>query len=344
MNFIITIDTEADNQWSEPAVTSTENVRFIPRFQALCERFGFAPTYLCTYEVVTSPLFHEVLLPYHRAGTAEIGAHLHPWTTPPFDRRWDAPGKSSPYPSELPLDLFTRKLGVLTEALASRLGGPARSYRAGRWGFAAAHIGPVLEHGYLVDCSVTPLVAWRDAGAREHGQDFTTAPAQPYFMAWDDPCRAGTSSLLEVPVTILHTNWLMRRWAGLRRLYRRHRKALVARALNRALGIAPRWFRPFPDMTVGRLKAVYRTARRLKLPVVEMMFHSSELMPGASPHNPTNEAVEDLYRRLEGIFGYLARQNVEGVTLGRFAERYRVAHAKVGACDGRASVAAQPTR
>ena len=39
--FIITIDTESDNQWDSSKNQTTENARFIPRFQELCEKYGF---------------------------------------------------------------------------------------------------------------------------------------------------------------------------------------------------------------------------------------------------------------------------------------------------------------
>jgi hypothetical protein len=96
--------------------------------------------------------------------------------------------------------------------------------------------------------------------------------------------------------------------------------------------IAPQWFRPFSDMSVARLKAVYKTARGLQLPVVEMMFHSSELMPKGSPHNPTAEAVDRLYRRLDQTFAYLADQGVEGITLSAFADTIRRQASEDGRC------------
>lgn len=322
MKLIITIDTEGDNQWDPALPQSTENVRFIPRFQALCERFAFPPTYLCTYDVVDAPAFDEVLLPLHRKKHAEIGAHLHPWTTPPLSQ-WDRSESGLAYPSELPADVFAGKLKVLTDRLADKLGVPPLGYRAGRWGLSAAHIPVLLERGFAVDCSVTPSLSWVDPGARERGQDFSDAPVKPYFMAWGDPAREGESGLLEVPVTILYTNAWMRRSPLLRAAYRRGRKTRAARLLNRMFTIAPQWFRPFSDMTVSRLRAVHDTARRLDLPVIEMMFHSSELMPGGSPHNPTAESVEELYRRFEGIFAYLAGQGVEGITLSAFAGPWR---------------------
>ena len=322
MKFIITIDTEGDDQWDLALPRLTDNIRFIPRFQELCDRYHFPPTYLCTYDVATADAFDEMLLPLHKSRRAEIGAHLHPWTTPPLSR-WDRHENRAAYPAELPAGVFERKLECLTALLTTKLGEPPRSYRAGRWGLSAAHIPVLLQLGYIVDCSVTPNLSWTDSGARERGQDFSDAPVRPYFMAWGDPAREGVSGLLEVPVTILCTNGMMRASPLLRAAYRRYRKTRAARMLNRMFDIAPRWFRPFSDMSVARLKAVYDTARRLELPAVEMMFHSSELMPHGSPHNLTAESVDQLYERLEYLFAYLGRQGAEGVTLSAFAEPLR---------------------
>jgi hypothetical protein len=322
MKFIITIDTEGDNQWSPELPQSAENLRFIPRFQELCDRFHFPPTYLCTYDVADSPLFDEILLPFHRSRRAEIGAHLHPWTNPPLSE-WDRSETSAAYPSELPPDVFGKKLETLTALLTRRLGEAPRSYRAGRWGLSAAHIPFLLRCGYIVDCSVTPELSWTDRGARERGQDFSDAPVAPYFMAWGDPAREGASGLFEVPVTILHTNGVVRRSPLLRAAYRRHRKTRAARFFNRFFRVAPQWFRPFSDMTVPRLIAVHQTAKHLDLPVIEMMFHSSELMPDGSPHNTTVDAVDRLFKRLDQIFAYLAEQQVEGTTLSAFAAHAR---------------------
>jgi hypothetical protein len=319
MKLIITIDTEGDNQWDRSLPRSIENVRFIPRFQDLCERYGFAPTYLCTYDVAAAQHFDEVLLPLSKTARAEIGAHLHPWTSPPFSP-WDKRGTTPAYPSELPPGLFARKLECLTELLAVKLGHSPTSYRAGRWGLSAAHIPVLLRLGYIVDCSVTPLMTWVDPGARERGQDFSAAPAQPYFIAWGDPARRGTSRLLEVPVTILYVNGMMRRSRVLRAAYGRYRKTPFARLLNRVFTVAPQWFRPFPDMTVDRLRAVHHAASHLALPAIEMMFHSSELMPGGSPHNPTKDAVEYLYERLDTLLAYLSAEGVQGTTLSGFAK------------------------
>ena len=225
MKLILAVDTEADNQWETGASLTTTNLEHVPRFQALCERFEFPPTYLCTYEVVTSTAFNETLRRPTRAGRAEIGAHLHPWSTPPFDDAWDRGGRARTYPSELPEDLLRAKLTSLTERISDRLGHRPTSCRTGRWGLSSSQVKALCDLGYTVDCSVTPLVSWaRDRGLRDGGPDFTRAPLAPYSPSKHDVCRAGSSELLEMPVTIVHTSGLMRRSRRLRRWFRRHRR------------------------------------------------------------------------------------------------------------------------
>ena len=208
MKLILTVDTEADNQWDVGAELTTDNLGYVPRFQALCEHFEFPPTYLCTYEVVTSAVFDGTLGQPARNGHAEIGAHLHPWSTPPFDAVWDDADRGHPYPSELPTELFQSKLRTLTATLSDRLGQAPTSYRAGRWGFSAAQVAPMVRLGYLVDCSITPLVSWvGDLGLREGGPDFRKAPLAPYGLSQRDVCEAGNSGLLEARNPGLLASW-----------------------------------------------------------------------------------------------------------------------------------------
>ena len=323
MKLILTVDTEADNQWDVGAELTTDNLGYVPRFQALCEHFEFPPTYLCTYEVVTSAVFDGTLGQPARNGHAEIGAHLHPWSTPPFDAVWDDADRGHPYPSELPTELFQSKLRTLTATLSDRLGQAPTSYRAGRWGFSPAQVLSLVRLGYLVDCSITPLVSWvADIGLRGGGPDFRKAPLAPYGLSQRDVCQTGNSGLLEVPVTILHTSALMRRSHLVRSMFRRYRRSIPVRAADRCLRLAPQWFRPYPGMSAERLITVYEAANALGLPAVEMMLHSSELMPGASPYNRTPAAVDDLFHRLERTFAHLVSRGVEGMTLTEFARSH----------------------
>jgi len=322
MKFIITVDTEADNQWKPVAGhLPVENLRALPRFQALCEAHGFPPTYLCTHEVASAPLFGTTLRAWHENGRAEVGAHLHPWSTPPSSQ-WDLTDRGSAYPSELPAEIFTEKLDALTRCVADALGQRPTSYRAGRWGFSASNVADLLAQGYIVDCSVTPLVNWTDAGATGRGPDFRKAPHRPYFIDRHDAATEGDSDLLEVPMTVLHTNPIARRWPAISELQHRHRKMRIARVIDGAFDVSPQWLRPFPRMTVARLQRVVETACALQLPVIELMLHSSELLPGGSPYNRTAAAVDDVFERLGGLFRYLRSIQVDGVTLTAYAREF----------------------
>ncbi len=321
MKFIITLDTEADDQWSSASRLATRNLTFLPRFQALCERYGFPPTYLCTWEVVHARDFERTLNAWQKREACEVGAHLHPWSNPPYDLDPEhAPGRKT-YPSELPIDAFRQKMLMLSESIRRHTGQPPRSYRAGRWGFSGEHVSVLSDLDYWCDCSVTPLTSWQaHVGAQEGGPDFRRAEVEPYFLDHDDVCVAGESELLEVPVTILNTHPL-----GLTAP-----RSRLLRGIGKRLKLwrEPQWLRPWPHGRGEDLIRVYENAKFRGLPVVEMMFHSSELMPGGSPFWPDEAAVERLYVMLEQLFEHAANDDARGMTLREFAEDYRAVRSR----------------
>ena len=171
--FFLSVDTEADDQWSVEGRRrlSVQNVHCLPRLQTLCERYAVRPTYLVTHEMATTAESSDVLVQLRETGQCEIGAHLHPWSSPPF-RDEDLRGS---YPCQLPDALLERQLIELTEAIENHLGVRPTSYRAGRYGLD----GRILQHleslGYLVDSSVDPLFKERRLG----GPSFAGAPIFP---------------------------------------------------------------------------------------------------------------------------------------------------------------------
>src|SRR6266487_4602168 len=71
--FIITIDTEGDDLWARPREITTRNAEYLPRFQSLCERFGFKPVYLTNYEMAMSDVFVEFARDVLARGAGEVG-------------------------------------------------------------------------------------------------------------------------------------------------------------------------------------------------------------------------------------------------------------------------------
>jgi hypothetical protein len=53
-----------------------------------------------------------------------------------------------------------------------------------------------------------------------------------------------------------------------------------------------------------------------------IIFHSSELLPGASPYNATPSDVERFYRDLEALLAYLVEAGATGATFREFRESW----------------------
>jgi hypothetical protein len=323
MKLIITIDTEADNQWARSDKIELQNIDYIPRFQELCDVYRFTPTYLMTYEMAASDRCIETIGPYQAEKRAEIGAHLHPWTNPPLFPLTADDYKYHPFPHEYPEEVLREKLTMLTETIEQNFGQRPVTFRAGRYGFDGT-VGSILSDlGYLADCSVTPLVSWKYTMGNPQGHggpDFSSVLSHPYFLDFHDCTRAGTSRLLEVPVTIffLQGRLFNKCFHVLKRSINDSR-SLMLRVLYK-MGIKPVWFRPHPDKPLETLIQVYRTVQALEHDYVEMIFHSSELMPGGSKNIKNHEAVEQLYVLFEGLFDVLSDEKVQGVTLADYAK------------------------
>ncbi len=104
MKLAVTIDTEADAQWGPGVPATTRNVDVWEPFQELCERHGVTPTYVITSEIAEDERARELLSGWSQRGGAEVGAHLHPWTTPPYLDRAGLRENDSvhAFPSQLP--------------------------------------------------------------------------------------------------------------------------------------------------------------------------------------------------------------------------------------------------
>lgn len=309
--FIITIDTEGDDLWARPRQITTRNARYLPRFQSLCERFGFKPVYLANYEMATCDFFVDFARDVVARGAGEIGMHLHAWNSPPLEPLTSDDFHYQPYLIEFPEPLMRQKIRCLTRLLEERFAQPMVSHRAGRWAFDARYAAMLLEEGYRVDCSVTPGVDWRaNRGdpAGNGGSDYTGFPDRPYFLD-------SSKRLLEVPMTT-RASGLYRRapWA--------YRLPLLRQAAHR---VSPKlaWLCPTPLLERNNLDAMLQLARAARADAtahLEFMMHSSELMPGGSPTFRTASDIEGLYEHLEALFADLSTW-CRGVTLKEFHAR-----------------------
>lgn len=324
MDFIITVDVEADNQWQRPSTLSVENIKFLARFQKLCEKYDFKPTYFVTYEVANDHESVQILKEFQSRG-AEIGAHLHPWSTPPFLNSLEFELLHHRFPSELSIEELKLKIKNLTALLAKNFGQNPSSFRAGRWGINSGVLEVLVDNSYLVDASVTPKVIWtKKDGVSEdiHGPDFRSAQVLPYYPSRENILVSGTLPILEVPMTILCTGFFQNENNLLVKLFSALEDSFFKKVLNKIF-FKQKWLRIFHNSKLQDWQSVYKSAVTNNLPAIQFMIHSSELMPGASPYAKTDQAVDLIYDRLEEMFNFFKTNNLSGKTLTSFALKYK---------------------
>ena len=321
---LVAIDTEGDNQWDADARRhqTFRNTRALADLHEFFESHGVRPTYVVTHPVARDPESAEVLRGLLARRTCEVGAHHHAWETPPCD---PADVDRHPYALSLPIDQFEAQLIALTESIADAVGVRPVSYRSGRFGFAAAHVSVLEQHGYRVDSSVTPLFY----EAHKGGPDFVGAPLSPYYLAYDDATRAGTSGVVELPVSAA----LNRRVpAWVERLYGRAPRPYTTKRLLRLARVARvRWLRPSYSSAEDMIALARQIAGR-GVPILNLLFHSSEAVVGGSPYNRTDTELAAFFDRLSRLLR-MATSELGAVPM-TFAEYHAAFASGVGVFEG----------
>jgi hypothetical protein len=313
--FIITIDTEGDDVWARHRRVTTENARFLPRFQQLCEEYGFKPTYLVNHEMAIDSTFQRFGRSVIKSGNGEIGLHLHPWNSPPFFGETDGGSGDHVYMYEVADELLYAKLEYLTNLLSSTFEVRPTSHRAGRWGFNGRIARQLENLGYLADCSVTPGVSFRQYKGSQNGDggpDYFGFPMQPYFLDLNNISQSGKSRLLEVPMTI-RPNYSQ----SLARIHHLGERGISGKVLRAAYGSPYSWLRP-NGRNRDAMIALVESAVEDGWGVLEFMIHSSDLMPNGSPTFRTGEQVELLYQHVTSLFNRLESLGARGITLGDY--------------------------
>lgn len=330
MNFILTVDTEADNQWDHGRGLTVENIKYVPRLQELCNKYHIKPTYLVTSEVCEDSFAREIFCDYIENNEAEVGAHLHSWTTPPFLNKdgYRYNDRYHAFANELPEDIVANKMRYLTDQIGTAFGKRPTSFRSGRYGFSENIAKILLTNEYLVDSSVTPYVSWsafRGVPGLAGGPDFQDKRPLPYTYNFDG------NSLLEIPVTIMPTKFPLNTNSKLTGFYfSKVNSNFFLKSLRRIFfRYQPVWLRPYPWMTLEVMNDLVREAEHARLPYLVMMFHSSELMPDCSIYRADKESIENLYELLEAFFMLLSYNGITSISLTEAAKKFEVVTGKV---------------
>ena len=175
---IVSVDTEEDNAWDLSCRRSptVENIRYLHKFQNLCEKYAIKPVYLCTQTIAENSFSRAKLKRWQDAGLCDIGTHLHVWTT---DGHPDGSAEAALYDCKTNYDMHKRLINTLTKKLEDTFGRKMTVFRAGRYGQNAEGIRILEESGYKVDTSVVPGHNYMQ---NDGGPDFSSAGLNPYFV------------------------------------------------------------------------------------------------------------------------------------------------------------------
>jgi teichuronic acid biosynthesis glycosyltransferase TuaC len=296
----VVVDTESEFDWSKGVAAdhgSVLSIERLPRVQEICERYGVAPCYVVDYPVASAPRSAAIMREMAARG-AEIGAHLQPWTTPPFIEPVD---NLHAFPANLPQWLQRQKLSTLASALEKNIGVVPRVFKAGRYGIGPKTLEVLEEMGFDVDLSLAPGFDYRD----QFGPDFSRFNAD---LSWFGKQRR----LLEIPTTGGFVGPLRGQGPWLWRfLGRPATRALRLRGLFDRAGLLSRVRLSPEGYSLAMMRRLTQQMLRSGARYLTLSFHSSSLQPGFTPYCASAADVESLLSRLDAYLAFF-RQELGG--------------------------------
>lgn len=300
---VVVVDAEEEFAWDRPFdrlnVGTTSIAGQSLMHERVFDKMGIVPTYMCDWPVTTGPASAATLRRLMEEGRCEIGAHLHPWVSPPHVEQVT---RFNSYAGNLPRELEYEKLHRLTGAIVDAFGQVPLAFKAGRYGLGPHTAESLASLGYAIDTSVVPYTSF----TYDSGPDFRSHDEHPYWFP------AGQRELLEVPVTTGYTGWLRALGPQLYELAQ-HPMALRARlggilARSRAL----ERIRLSPEVASGaEMQRLVAALRHGGCEVFTLTYHSPSMAVG---HTPYVRSAADLERFIATVHDFCAwfRDELDG--------------------------------
>lgn len=298
---LVTIDTEVDKSidWriSNPVSFNSVTEGVPSTLSPLFEKYGVKPTYLLSPEVLEDKESCAVLADI--GPNVELGTHLHPEFIEPERQLFlnNMPGKyANNLQSQYSQDVEYRKLKNLTELFYSRFGYLPTSFRSGRFGMSQHTFNSLARLGYKVDSSVTPGVLW---DLKEGLLDYRRCNG-------DFKCHNTIyGEILEFPVSI--------RAGSIFAKYFRDIPGILGKGLRKVTGKYGRyeWLSPTFTKSNGLINYVIKSNELFMV----LMFHSTEIIAGASPYATNKDDVNNKINSLDCLFDYAVSNEITFCTM-----------------------------
>ena len=294
----IVVDCEEEFDWRYPirgTPYSLRSVRPLRRVAETLTKQNAPLTIMTTHAIIEHDESWRDLDAVSRDCGAAIGAHMHPWITPPF---LEEPTLRNSYQGNLSREAEARKIESLLAAISARTGQPVRLFRAGRYGFGRSTAEFLAERGITTDLSFMPHFDYTDTG----GASFTAVSCDPFWFSDD-------KRLFEFPMTAGFTGWMKGRGATLfEKFNARSLRFLRLPSVLANSGLLNR-IRLSPEgVTLTEAKALTRSLHAQGHRLFHLSFHSTSLVPGATPYVATDDDAARLTTWLTDYVDFFHRE------------------------------------
>ena len=312
---VLSIDTECDKDknWNVRRPISFSNIKYgIPqRLTPLFTKYNIKPTYLISPEVLHDKESVEVLKTIENC---ELGTHLHCEFIEPYVDHDSITTLETQ--NMLTYEIEYQKMFNLTNLFKNRIGYSPLSFRAGRFGISMHTLKILSQLGYRIDSSVVPFRIQKYNSIK---QSFFGASLIPYRPSNDNYNKKGSSRVLEVPVSHFiegFNNWppfILRKLSDFNNL--------PTRVLKKCgKNFRSHWIRPYRLNSEGLIQATKKMIQTYfkgeKHAIINIMFHSNEIMENCSPYCSSTADVEKYINSLDVYFEHLySNYQVKSVVL-----------------------------
>lgn len=301
VSILVTIDTECDKGapgWDIARPMSFKNIALQKSLlMPLFEKYGIVPTFLISPEVLQDSYSVEILKSIE--SKCELGTHMHIEFIEP-NTNFNATSTEG-IQADLSYDEEYLKMKNLTELFFNTFGYYPKSFRSGRFGSSKNTIPILSELGYKVDSSIVPFTTkfFKGLYINNWGR-----PLEPYWESFDE------NKILQVPVSLINRDYnklpfFLKKGLG--------EPNSIAMRLAKKLGYSMKteWLRPYKvsgKEMIGIADYIINSHfKKEDHAIVNIMFHSNEILVNGSPYCKSDEDVEKYLASLEELFNYISQ-------------------------------------
>lgn len=311
MFFTISIDTEEDNWDNYQDKPSVNNIDRIPYIQKIFDKYNLKPTYLISYAVASNDISASIVKRISDSRRCEIGTHLHPWNTPPFEEKLNEKNRML---SNINKNLQYKKLRNLHKEIKNKIGIDPISFRAGRYGINNEMVSNLYKLNYKIESSITPFLDW----SYYYGPDFSEfTELNPYRFKKNNIYKKDDhGEMIEAPIS---AGFLQSNFEFANKVFRllknkpiRYFKLIgllsKLRLLNR-VRLTPEGY------SLNEMIKLINTMKKNKLYYFNLSFHSNTLLPGITPFVTNEYELKVFLYKIEMIIKYMIENKILPITL-----------------------------